>query len=78
MLGIGRAGDRLRTVLSVLAVGLGVGVVLAIQLANQSSIGSFENSLEEISGKKSAIAGGRPAALFHFRRDALLERPAPG
>jgi len=34
--------------------------------------------VEEISGKKSATAGGRPAALFRFRRDALLERPAPG
>jgi hypothetical protein len=34
--------------------------------------------VEEISGKKSAVSGGRPAALFRFRRDALLERPAPG
>jgi hypothetical protein len=34
--------------------------------------------VEEVTGKKSVIAGGRPAALFHFRRDALLERPAPG
>lgn len=34
--------------------------------------------VEEIPGKKSATAGGRPAALFRFRRDALLERPAPG
>jgi hypothetical protein len=22
--------------------------------------------------------GGRPAALFHFRRNVLQERPAPG
>jgi hypothetical protein len=34
--------------------------------------------VEEISGRKSAAAGGRPAALFRFRRQALLERPAPG
>jgi hypothetical protein len=33
--------------------------------------------VEEISGKKSAIAGGRPAALFRFRRDVVQERPAP-
>src|SRR4051812_40223514 len=46
-----RSGDRLRTILSILAVGLGVGVILAIQLANRSSIGSFESSLQEISGK---------------------------
>src|SRR6266446_5576162 len=49
--GGGRSGDRLRTVLSILAVGLGVGVILAIQLANRSSIGSFEASLQEISGR---------------------------
>ena len=46
-----RTGDRLRTVLSILAVGLGVGVILAIQLANRSSIGSFEASLQTISGR---------------------------
>lgn len=34
--------------------------------------------VEEISGKKSAEAGGRPAALFRFRPDVTLERPAPG
>ena len=34
--------------------------------------------VEEVTGKKSAAAGGRPAALFRFRRDVLHERPAPG
>ena len=34
--------------------------------------------VEEVPGKKSAAAGGRPAALFRFRKEALLERPAPG
>lgn len=34
--------------------------------------------VEEIAGKKSAEAGGRPAALFRFRRDVVFERPAPG
>jgi hypothetical protein len=34
--------------------------------------------VEEISGKKSAEAGGRPAALFRFRREVEYERPAPG
>ncbi len=34
--------------------------------------------VEEISGKKSAEAGGRPAALFRFRKDVVFERPAPG
>ena len=38
-----------------------------------------ENSgmVEEVFGKKSAVAGGRPAALFRFQRNAVLERPAP-
>ena len=49
--GAGRPGDRLRTTLSILAVGLGVGVILAIQLAHRSSIDSFESSLAEISGR---------------------------
>ncbi|MDD9901425.1 MAG: hypothetical protein OXT65_10630 [Alphaproteobacteria bacterium] len=34
--------------------------------------------VEEVAGKKSLAAGGRPAALFRFRRDVVLERPAPG
>lgn len=34
--------------------------------------------VEEVRGKKSLAAGGRPAALFHFRKDVMLERPAPG
>lgn len=34
--------------------------------------------VEEVPGKKSVAAGGRPAALFRFRREAVLERPAPG
>ena len=34
--------------------------------------------VEEITGKKSAEAGGRPAALFRFRKDVVFERPAPG
>lgn len=49
--GTGRSGDRLRTGLSLLTVGLGVGVVLAIQLANRSALGSFASSLAEISGR---------------------------
>ena len=51
LLGIGRPGDRLRTVLSILAVGLGVGVILAIQLANRAAIDSFQNSLNDIAGR---------------------------
>jgi hypothetical protein len=33
--------------------------------------------IEEIKGKKSSEAGGRPAALFRFRREAVAERAPP-
>lgn len=36
------------------------------------------NALVEPTGTASARTGGRPAQLFRFRREALLERPAPG
>jgi hypothetical protein len=37
-----------------------------------------EQGLVEGTGKFAASARGRPAELFHFRRDVLRERPAPG
>jgi hypothetical protein len=37
-----------------------------------------EQGLVEGTGKFSASARGRPAELFHFRREVLRERPAPG
>ena len=43
--------DILRTVLSVVAVALGIGAVVAIQLANRSAISSFQESVTEISGR---------------------------
>jgi hypothetical protein len=35
-------------------------------------------ALVEPTGEMSMTTGGRPAALFRFRRDVLQERPAPG
>jgi putative ABC transport system permease protein len=43
--------DRVRTALTVLAVALGVGVVVAIDLAGQAAAGSFHSSLESLAGK---------------------------
>jgi hypothetical protein len=37
-----------------------------------------EQGLVEGTGKFSASGRGRPAELFHFRREVLRERPAPG
>ena len=36
------------------------------------------NKLVEPTGKSSLSTGGRPAALFKFRREVMAERPAPG
>jgi hypothetical protein len=35
-------------------------------------------ALVEPTGSSSALTGGRPAALFRFRREVVQERPAPG
>jgi hypothetical protein len=35
-------------------------------------------ALVEPTGESSTTTGGRPAALFRFRREAMQERPAPG
>ena len=36
------------------------------------------SAVVEATGDFSRTTGGRPAALFHFRREVLRERPAPG
>jgi putative ABC transport system permease protein len=43
--------EPVRTSLTILAVALGVGVVIAIDLAGQSAAGSFHSSLESLTGK---------------------------
>lgn len=43
--------DVLRTALTILAVTLGVGVVIAIELAGDAAGGSFESSLRSVTGK---------------------------
>jgi hypothetical protein len=35
-------------------------------------------ALVEPTGETSTTTGGRPAALFRFRREVIQERPAPG
>jgi hypothetical protein len=36
------------------------------------------SAIVEPTGEMSLRTGGRPAALFHFRRNVLQERPSPG
>ncbi|MBV8550040.1 MAG: ABC transporter permease [Acidobacteriaceae bacterium] len=43
--------EPVRTALTVFAVALGVGVVIAIDLAGQAAAGSFHSSLESLTGK---------------------------
>jgi len=43
--------DLLRTVLTIISVALGVGVVIAIDLAGDAATGSFRSSLETLVGK---------------------------
>jgi len=44
-------GDRLRSLITVLGVALGVAVVLAIRLANDGVLESFRSSLDHVAGK---------------------------
>lgn len=53
--------ERLRTALTVVAVALGVGVIVAIDLAGVAATGSFRSSLESLAGRTdlelSAVGG---------------------
>ncbi len=50
--------EQVRTALTVLAVALGVGVVIAIDLAGQAAAGSFHSSLESLTGKGDLLITG--------------------
>ena len=45
------AGEKIRTVTTVIGVALGIAVVIAIQLTNASSVRGFETALETVAGK---------------------------
>src|SRR5260221_3992161 len=58
--------ERVRLGLMVLAVGLGVAVVLAIELAGDAAAGSFHSSMETLAGDNDleiVASGGVPEAL---------------
>lgn len=50
--------EPVRTALTILAVALGVGVVIAIDLAGQAAAGSFHSSLESLTGKGDLLMSG--------------------
>jgi putative ABC transport system permease protein len=58
--------EPVRTALTILAIALGVGVVLAIDLAGTAATGSFQSSMETLSGDNSLeiiAAGGVPETV---------------
>nr|MDQ2712559.1 FtsX-like permease family protein [Acidobacteriota bacterium] len=63
--------EPVRTALTVLAVALGVGVVIAIDLAGQAAAGSFHSSLESLTGKGDLLITGTG-----FLEERLLGRLA--
>src|SRR5690242_21329563 len=59
--------EPVRTALTIFAVALGVGVVVAIDLAGQAATGSFHSSLESLTGKGDLMltaTGGLPEGLL--------------
>lgn len=59
--------EPLRTLLTVLAVALGVAVVIAIDLAGQAAAGSFQSSVESLTGRNDLLitgSGGVPEELL--------------
>jgi putative ABC transport system permease protein len=50
--------DRLRTLLALVSIALGVAVVVAIDLAGRAAAGSFESSVETLSGKAALTITG--------------------
>jgi putative ABC transport system permease protein len=59
--------EPLRVVLTVFAVALGVGVVLAMEMAGSAAAGSFRSSLETLAGKADfevTAVGGVPEEVF--------------
>ena len=60
-------GEPVRLGLMVLAVGLGVAVVLAIELAGNAAAGSFHSSIESLAGDNDlevVASGGVPEAVL--------------
>jgi hypothetical protein len=56
-----------------------VEAILGSQLHKQNFRRLVESAgLVELTGEVRSHTGGRPAKLFRFRRDVLMERPAPG
>ncbi len=63
--------ERLWSVLAVLGVALGIAVVVAIQLANESSVRGFQEAIDTISGKTSLEITGPGTGIEESRLTEL-------
>ena len=63
--------EPVRTTLTVAGIALGVGVVLAIRLANQSALGGFRAALDTVAGKTSLEITGAGLGVSEDRLSAL-------
>jgi len=70
------AGEGVRTALTLLGVALGVGVLVAVRLANQSALGAFSSTVDTVAGRANleVRAGGEG---FDERLWSVIRR-APG
>lgn len=68
--------EPVRTSLTLLAVALGVGVVIAIDLAGQSAAGSFRSSLDSLAGK-SDLEITAPGGINEWLLGKLVRLPFP-
>lgn len=71
-----------QTLLSVIGIALGVAVVIAIDIANQSAFTAFNLSMESVSGKATHQIISNPPGIpdsifFNLRKNFALQRSAP-
>ncbi len=68
--------EPIRTALTALAIALGVGVVVAIDLAGGAAAGSFHSSLESLTGKSDLVITGT-GGVDERLLGALVQLPYP-
>jgi putative ABC transport system permease protein len=64
-------GDRIRTATTITGVALGIAVVVAIQLTNDSSVRGFQTALETVAGKTAVEINGGGAGVDESRMPGL-------
>lgn len=70
--------ERLRTVITLLGIGLGVAVVLAIELANRATLNSVEVMVDQIAGETRLSVRGDAAGFPDSMLALVARHPAVG